>query len=166
MEHFMNHPSSDLLLKEVSSGNLATYYNLAQAHEAEFSPITKKYPNLHGLYELDTTVEDEVRAYILQTATSAIGFAAASVPGETTRDLREFYVVPTMRGGQNGTYLASQLFALHPGKWTVKQLEKASLATKFWHHAFEELAIQYEETRFCDEYWGNVVMQTFQIDPK
>ena len=89
---------NDLCLQEVCDSNLSTYLNLAQAYEAEFSPITKKNPNLTGLYELDTTIGGEVKAYILQNSANAIGFAAASVPEEGTRDLREFYIVPTMRG--------------------------------------------------------------------
>jgi hypothetical protein len=89
---------NNLCLKEVCDSNLSTYLNLAQAYEAEFSPITQKNPNLKGLYELDTTVGGEVKAYILQNSTNAIGFAAASAPEEGTRDLREFYIVPTMRG--------------------------------------------------------------------
>jgi len=95
---FLNDPVGNLCLKEVGSSNLSTYPNLAQAYEAEFSPITKKNPNLNVLYELDTTVGGEVQAYILQSSTNTIGFAAASVPEEGTRDLREFYIVPTMRG--------------------------------------------------------------------
>lgn len=157
---------NNLSLKEVCNSNLSTYLNLAQAYEAEFSPMTKKNPNLKGLYELDTTVGGEVKAYILQNSTNAIGFAAASVPEEGTRDLREFYVVPTMRGKKIGTYLAGQVFAFYPGKWTVKQLEQAIHATSFWHQALTELGIPYEETIFMDEYWGRVVMQTFQIPPQ
>ena len=156
---------NNLSLKEVCDSNLSTYLNLAQAYEAEFSPMTKKNPNLKGLYELDTTVGGEVKAYILQNSTNAIGFAAASVPEEGTRDLREFYVVPTMRGKKIGTYLAGQVFTFYPGKWTVKQLEQAIHATSFWHQALTELGIPYEETIFMDEYWGRVVMQTFQILP-
>lgn len=145
---------NNLSLKEVCDRNLSTYLNLAQAYEAEFSPMTKKNPNLKGLYELDTTVGGEVKAYILQNSTNAIGFAAASVPEEGTRDLREFYVVPTMRGKKIGTYLAGQVFAFYPGKWTVKQLEHAIHATSFWHQALTDLGIPYEETIFMDEYWG------------
>ena len=157
---------NNLSLKEVCDSNLSTYLNLAQAYEAEFSPMTKKNPNLKGLYELDMTVGGEVKAYILQNSTNAIGFAAASVPEEGTRDLREFYVVPTMRGKKIGTYLAGQVFAFYPGKWTVKQLEHAIHATSFWHQALTDLGIPYEETIFMDEYWGRVVMQTFQILPQ
>ena len=157
---------NNLSLKEVCDSNLSTYLNLAQAYEAEFSPMTKKNPNLKGLYELDTTVGGEVKAYILQNSTNAIGFAAASVPEEGTKDLREFYVVPTMRGKKIGTYLAGQVFAFYPGKWTVKQLEHAIHATSFWHQALTDLGIPYEETIFMDEYWGRVVMQTFQILPQ
>jgi predicted acetyltransferase len=157
---------NNLSLKEVCDSNLSTYLNLAQAYEAEFSPMTKKNPNLKGLYELDTTVGGEVKAYILQNSTNAIGFAAASVPEEGTKDLREFYVVPTMRGKKIGTYLAGQVFAFYPGKWTVKHLEQAIHATSFWHQALTELGIPYEETIFMDEYWGRVVMQTFQILPQ
>jgi len=157
---------NNLSLKEVCDSNLSTYLNLAQAYEAEFSPMTKKNPNLKGLYELDTTVGGEVKAYILQNSTNAIGFAAASVPEEGTKDLREFYVVPTMRGNKIGTYLAGQVFAFYPGKWTVKQLEQAIHATSFWHQALTDLGIPYEETIFMDEYWGRVVMQTFQILPQ
>jgi len=157
---------NNLSLKEVCDRNLSTYLNLAQAYEAEFSPMTKKNPNLKGLYELDTTVCGEVKAYILQNSANAIGFAAASVSEEGTRDLREFYVVPTMRGKKIGTYLAGQVFAFYPGKWTVKQLEQAIHATSFWHQALTDLGIPYEETIFMDEYWGRVVMQTFQILPQ
>jgi predicted acetyltransferase len=163
---FLNDLVGNFCLKEVCDSNLSTYLNLAQAYEAEFSRITKKNPNLKGLYELDTTVGGEVQAYILQDSTNTIGFAAASVPEEGTRDLREFYVVPTMRGKRIGTHLARQVFSLHPGKWTVKQLAEASHATSFWHQAFTELGIPYEETTFQDEYWGRVVMQTFQILPQ
>ncbi len=160
---FFNDPVNNLCLKEVCDSNLSTYLNLAQAYEAEFSPITKKNPNLKGLYELDTTIGGEVKAYILQNSTNAIGFAAASVHKGGTRDLREFYVVPTMRGKKIGTYLAKQVFAFYPGTWTVKQLEQAIHATSFWHQALTELGIHYEEAILLDEYWGRVVMQTFQI---
>lgn len=163
---FFNDPVKNLCLKAVCDSNLSTYLNLAQAYEAEFSPITKKNPNLTGLYELDTTIGGEVKAYILQNSANAIGFAAASVPEEGTRDLCEFYIVPTMRGKKIGTYLARQVFSFYPGKWTVKQLKQATHATSFWHQALSELGIPYEETILLDEYWGNVVMQTFQIMPQ
>ena len=162
---FCNDPVRDLCLQEVEDSNLPTYLNLAQAYEAEFSRITKKHPDLNGLYALDTTVGGEVKAYLLQTPQSAIGFAAASVYVEGTRDLREFYVVPTMRGQKIGTYLAGQVFSLHPGHWTVKQLEGATYATAFSRRALAELGIIYKETLLQDEYWGNVVMQAFSIDP-
>ncbi|MCS5705317.1 hypothetical protein NZK27_03850 [Synechococcus sp. FGCU-3] len=155
-----------LYLSEVNASNLNVYHNLAQAYEAEFSPITKKHPDLNGLYALDTTVGGEVKAYLLKTSQSAIGFAAASVPVKGTRDLREFYVVPTMRGQKIGTYFAGQIFFLHPGQWTVKQLEGAKHATAFWHRALAELGTAYEETHIQDEYWGSVVMQTFEVPPQ
>jgi predicted acetyltransferase len=155
-----------LYLAEVNASNLNVYHNLAQAYEAEFSPITKKHPDLNGLYALDTTVGGEVKAYLLQTPENAIGFAAASVPAEGTRDIREFYVVPTMRGQKLGTYLAGQVFTLHPGQWTVKQLENATHATAFWHRALTDLGITYEDTLVQDDYWGNVVMQTFKMTPR
>ena len=90
METFFNDRVRDLCLQEVEGSNLPTYLNLAQAYEAEFSPITKKHPDLNGLYALDTTIGGEVKAYLLQTPLSAIGFAAASVPVDGSRDLREF----------------------------------------------------------------------------
>jgi hypothetical protein len=42
-----------------------------------------------GTYQRDRPVGGEVKAYLLQTSKNAIGFAAASVPVEGARDLRE-----------------------------------------------------------------------------
>ena len=86
----------DFFITEVSSGNKSTYYNLAQAYEAEFSSITQKNPDLHGLYPLDTRIEEDVRGFLIQSSQHPFGFAAAEVLQNGGQDLRDFYIVPVL----------------------------------------------------------------------
>ncbi len=153
----------DFFITEVSSGNKSTYYNLAQAYEAEFSSITQKNPDLHGLYPLDTRIEEDVRGFLMQSAEHTFGFAAAEVLQNRSRDLREFYIVPTMRRRKIGTLFAIRVFSTYPERWSVKQLRAAQYATEFWHRALSELRISYEESVLKDDYWGEVVMQSFEV---
>lgn len=156
---------TDIHIAEVGAINLDVYLNLAQAYEAEFSPITHKTPNSLGLYELDSIIGEEVKGYILHTHDHPAGLAAVSILGDGTRDLREFYIIPTMRGRGIGTLFAESIFSLHPGAWTVKQLTEAHHAIRFWQRAFAELKIEYKQQSLNDPYWGNVVMQSFRWMP-
>ena len=155
--------NTEFFITEVSAGNKSIYYNLAQAYEAEFSSITQKNPDLQGLYPLDTRIEEDVRGFLIHSAEHTFGFAAAEVLQNGDRDLREFYIIPTMRRRKIGTLFASRVFLTCPGRWTVKQLRAAHYATKFWHRALSELGIIYEESVLKDDYWGEVVMQSFEV---
>ena len=157
-------PGTEFVISCVDQGNLRVYLNLAQAYEAEFSSITDKHPDRMGLYALDTEIEGSVKGFLLGNACHAIGLAAVNVDALTGADLREFFIVPTMRRRALGSQFAKQIFGFFPGRWTVKQLKAAHHATEFWRRSLKQMGISYEEMVLLDEEWGEVVMQVFQIE--
>ena len=50
---------------DVTPLNIEIYYNLTQAYEAEFSPLTKKFPDQKGKFALDTEIGGNVKGFLL-----------------------------------------------------------------------------------------------------
>ncbi len=49
-----------------------------------------------------------------------------------THDMKEFFILRKYRGRGVGTFVATRLFDLFPGKWEVRELAKNAAALAFW----------------------------------
>jgi len=150
-----------------TDANRQVYYNLAQAYEAEFSAITEKQPDKTGRFELDTPLDEHHFAYLLLDYNIPLGFA--NIAHSNTADegkqfeVCEFYIIPSARKQHLGTKLITKIWQNQPGQWRIKQLDNALHATIFWRRTLESQNINYVESQFTDEFWGDVVEQSFVI---
>ncbi|TQF73122.1 hypothetical protein FLM44_13370 [Pseudoalteromonas luteoviolacea] len=142
------------------------YNNLAQAYEAEFSALTEKSPLANGVFELDTDLNDPlVTGYICYVADIPTGIAAIYNSSPSENEVAEFYIVPFYRKAKLGTQFAHTLWRLRVGHWTIKQIEGAQYATKFWLSAIADFpGRNLIEDDYEDEYWGRVTRQQFIIE--
>ena len=147
----------------VDAGNLAVYLNLCQSYEGEFSAITGKKPDARGLFALDTPIGGDVLGYLLYQAAVPVGLAAVRIKAALASfEVCEFYVVPSCRRRDLGKNFAQALFRRHAGAWEVKQISGADQATAFWRRVIDDFTGgAYQEDRYQDAYWGQVVRQQF-----
>ncbi|MCO7190861.1 MULTISPECIES: hypothetical protein [unclassified Pseudoalteromonas] len=153
------------MLTPVTSHNQTIYYNLAQAYEAEFSPLTDKSPGPDGVFALDTLLEGNVRGYLCYVNKTPVGLAAIAQHQEREFEVCEFYIVPRFRKAGLGARFARAIWANSPGLWTIKQIAGADYATQFWRRAIAQAGIEeMEEDTYHDPYWGTVMRQRFRYD--
>ncbi|OHU86663.1 MULTISPECIES: hypothetical protein [Pseudoalteromonas] len=149
-------------IKEVSANNLATYLNLAQCYEAEFSVLTKKKPDKDGLFMLDTEIAPPTKGYIVYVDNVPAGIAAIGCQGDSNYEVYEFYIVPYFRNEKLGTQFAHGIWQMLPGHWVVKQIQGANHAINFWQSCIKSYPHKnYQEGTYQDEYWGQVNKQSF-----
>lgn len=147
----------------VDTSNAHIYHNLAQAYEAEFSPITQKCPDKDGLFALDTPLDAAHRGYLAYDEGLPVGIANISVNG--VYEVCEFYIVPLFRHRKLGTLFIQTLWRRHPGSWQIKQIAGAAYATAFWQRAIGDFGVDYQQDTYDDPYWGAVTRQTFTVPP-
>lgn len=159
IENTENH--HHLSIVSINNSNLNIYKNLAQAYEAEFSPLTQKYPNELGIFEPDTLPQGSYTGHLLYYKKTPIGFCVTNLENEV-KDISEFYIIPNMRKRNFGQFLAMTTFDKYPGKWQVRQIEGAFGAIKFWRKVIEKyINGNYHESVVDDTHWGKVTRQTF-----
>lgn len=150
-------------IKKVIKSNLRILLNLAQAYEAEFSPITKKMPSKNGLYQLDTIPDKNHPAFLLYDGKFPVGFCIKGTDS-LRHDIAEFYIVPTHRGHGIGQSFAISIFKKYRGSWQVRQIKGATKAKRFWRKTIRAfVGDKFEESVVRDEYWGPVTRQTFEF---
>ena len=153
---------SGTCLIEVDHNNMHTYLNLAQAYEAEFSSLTKKFPNEQGIFALDTIPGELYKGYLLFDEKTPIGFCVVDIKSEI-HDIAEFYIIPRVRKQGFGKQLAFIIFDKFPGTWYVREIENAQHAIIFWRKVIDEYTqSNYSENIVNDPYWGPVTCQEFQ----
>lgn len=147
---------------EVNNENINILLNLAQAYEAEFSPVTKKNPQPSGLYALDTICDADHPSFLLYDSEIPIGFCIKSFV-DSRHDISEFYIVPTYRRKGIAKQFAFAIFNKYIGDWQVRQIQGADHATAFWRSIINEFTKgQYVESQVNDSYWGVVTRQLFK----
>lgn len=73
-------------------------------------------------------------------------------------DVAEFFVLRKYRRQRIGATIASRLFALHSGKWEVRQTAKNVAAAAFWRRVIaEHTGGAFEETIWDDARWRGPV---------
>ncbi|AZZ97326.1 GNAT family N-acetyltransferase [Pseudoalteromonas sp. R3] len=153
------------MLTPVTPVNQTIYNNLAQAYEAEFSPLTDKSPGPDGLFALDTLLEGSVTGYLCYVNKTPAGLAAIAQHHDKEFEVCEFYIVPRFRKAGLGTRFARAIWVNSPGLWTVKQIAGADYATQFWRRAIAEAGVKdMEEDTYDDPHWGTVTRQRFRND--
>lgn len=154
----------EMKVLKVTPENVHIYNNLAQAYEAEFSPITGKFPNQDGLFSLDTPIDDTHIGYLGYDGDRVVGFANIGVKPANCFEVCEYYILPVYRKKKVGTILIHAIWSQYGGKWEVKQIAGAEYATVFWQKAiglYNDTV--FEESQYTDPYWGKVTRQVFEI---
>lgn len=150
-------------LVTVNASNLAIYLNLTQAYEAEFSPLTQKFPDDEGKFALDTPIAGNVTGYLLYIDGKPAGLAAIANECVDHYEVCDFYVVPVFRKNKAGQRFAHTLFDMMPGLWQSKQIAGADHAIAFWRRAIGSYTNEvFVEDIYHDEYWGDVTRQCFK----
>lgn len=147
---------------DVNKNNVSILLNLAQAYEAEFSPITKKNPLSNGLYALDTNWDSDHPAFLLFDNEIPIGFCIKATV-DFRHDISEFYVIPTYRSKGVAKFFAFEIFKKYAGDWQVRQIQGADQAVIFWRTIINEFTSgHFFESQVDDIYWGTVTRQIFK----
>lgn len=149
-------------ISEVKDDSDKLFDKLIQNYEAEFSIITKKEPNEFGVFELDTRIDESVRAFIAKDQRGLpLGFSMIRVQ-KNNFEVCEFYIIPVFRKNKVGERFAHELFNMFLGNWEVKQIDGASKATSFWRAVINSYTSNnYKEDIYNDTYWGPVIRQRF-----
>jgi predicted acetyltransferase len=74
-------------------------------------------------------------------------------------DMAEFLVVRKHRRAGVGLEAARRLFALHPGRWEVRQRRENVPATAFWRRAIRAVAGTFSEDDRNDAQWNGPVQR-------
>jgi len=147
---------------EVNKNNISILLNLAQAYEAEFSPITKKNPLSNGLYALDTNWDSDHPAFLLFDNETPVGFCIKTIL-DSRHDISEFYVVPTYRHKGIAKSFVIEIFNKYAGTWQARQIQGADQAVSFCRAVISEFTSgKYTEEIVEDEYWGKITRQIFK----
>ncbi len=145
---------------KITEDNEHIYRYLSQNYEAEFSPLTKKRPNSHGLYEY-TKCDSIHEGYLFWNGKIPVGFVIVNI-GLPLLDIAEFYIIPSERRFGYGKHLAHWTFSQYPGNWQVRQIEGADWAYKFWVRAISSFSDgNFTDTKENDSEWGLVSIQRF-----
>jgi len=154
-------------LLKVTEVNKSVYLNLAQSYEGEFSAITEKKPNEHGLFELDTEIENNVMGFILYIEEAPAGIIAIADKGNNQYEICEFYIVPYFRNKAWGKKFSHAVWNMFPGMWEIKQISGAEYATLFWRKVIRSFhQTEFMEDEYNDPYWGVVTRQRFEVNQK
>lgn len=149
-------------IRRVDDLNKNLFYQLSQAYEREFSALTKKEPDAHGLFSITDQKPGKYDAWIAYANHEPVGFAVIDVSGKSF-DVAEFYITPAARQAHLGEQLAVQMFETYRGHWQVRQIIAAEYARKFWLaviHRYTENS--YTESIDEDHEWGRVYTQRFR----
>jgi predicted acetyltransferase len=97
-------------------------------------------------------VEDKLAGFALVHQRSRLSGDA------TTWDMAEFLVLRKYRRRGVGSVAATRLFAMHPGKWEVRQLHANSAATGFWRRVIGAFTGgRFSDAVIDDERWHGPV---------
>ncbi len=86
----------------IQDEQMAIYKNLAQAYEAEFSPLTGTLPHADGLYPLSTQIDEAHQGFLYYDGDIPVGFVVAHI-GESPFDVCEFLCVAFASSTKNRT---------------------------------------------------------------
>ena len=115
-----------------------------RADEARLADALQDYLRELKAYYATVSAQPELARYftepgrlpcLLYDDCAWIGFALVndhSRPGMPDHTVAEFTVFPAFRGAERGMSAARALFALYPGRWRVKFIEKNIPASHFW----------------------------------
>lgn len=145
------------------------FVHLQQFYEFEAAPITEWTLTKSGLYDQDkirkTWSKHGVDFYILYANTLPIGFAVISLSSllnhdKDTRDLSEFFIMPSHRKQGAGKWFACKLFKRYKGKWETRQLKEAKPARRFWHKVIKDFAPEtFTERKINKKDWQGYLQQ-------
>ncbi len=150
-------------IHKVSPTNIHIYFNLLQAYEAEFSPLTEKDPDENGLFSADTPIDETHHGYLCNLNGRPAGLANIKVDVDEKFEVCEFYIVPRHRQSGLGTNFIHELWRMLEGDWTIKQIVGADHASRFWQQAIGSFGSTYIEEIIHDPYWGKVTQQKFSL---
>lgn len=111
--------------------------NMMQLYLHDLSEFVKLEMDSQGRFLIDEYfnlywVESDRYPYLIYHQGLIAGFAFVRGLGFNTWSIAEFFILQEHRKNSIGSSAATQLFALHPGRWHIAQLESNTLAQSFW----------------------------------
>jgi predicted acetyltransferase len=134
--------------------------NLFQLYAYDFSEILRTEVEETGRFRqglLDAYWTDPWRfPFVLRSDERLAGFALvdrkSKLSGaEDVWDMAEFFVLRKYRRAGLGTRAAHLIFALHPGRWEVRQRHANVAATSFWRSAISAYTGRCFSEELCDD---------------
>ena len=157
----LNLPIIGSVLVPVDSSNADVFNRLCQVHEAEFSVVTGKVPNMDGTFDVEYSWKAPFNAFLLVENKKPVGFVVKDTL-EGISDVTSFFIIPSCRGRGLGKRMAYEIFDRYPGMWQVRQLAGADKFKLFWRRVIKDYTIgNYSEGDIIDPYWGFITLQSF-----
>lgn len=98
-----------------------------------------------GLYESfdfkNYFIDLSRKAYLVKVYDEIAGFVLLNQETEdstNTWNMGEFFIIAKFQGKGIGSYVAKEIWSMHPGKWEVSVIPENKLASKFWEKAISE----------------------------
>jgi predicted acetyltransferase len=120
----------------------------------ELADVTRASP-LSG----DTLARDQIHEwfqdrsidlFVLRRNDDCVGFACVEKTRGDDARLREFYVIPGMRGLGVGSHAAALLFDRHAGRWQLDVLQSDRAALSFWVKVLQRYAPEHRREERVD----------------
>ena len=121
------------------------FQGLMQRYLHDLSPYTGDSPDAHGRYDFGKYFDaywesDDRHPYLfLDDDGQVFGFALVRELSKDHHSVAEFYIDEPRRRAGLGRKCAKMLFRLHPGRWSVAQMEANGTAIKFWRRVIGEV---------------------------
>lgn len=160
------HKHGALRIEPVTDPDALPFKALFQLYEFEFAARTYKEVTPNGLYQQDAWSGHGVDIYLLYCDQTPIGFAIVNlgsmITGEpNTKDIAEFFIMPSHRRQGNGLWLAHAIFSRYPGQWEVRQIAHHVIIRNFWRKAIQlYVGEQFTDQDLACQAWVGPV-QTF-----
>ena len=137
---------SNLRIRRADQKDRNQLHEMLKAYQAELTTICKEPVNLTQC--LSTYSGNNRKRFILvfEKKKELVGFCFINDHSYTGADysITEFYIEPLYRRQSLGKHAVSQIFAVYPGKYEVRQLLKNKPA----HHFWKSILSQYKG--YCD----------------
>jgi predicted acetyltransferase len=138
--------------------------NMLELYSHDFSEFLNFDLDENGLYgysSLDAYwAESEHHPYIVRISDKLAGFVLVKNRGsqeDPLYSIAEFFIIRKYRGKGLGRQVATTIFDMFLGRWTIRQVEKNYLAQAFWRSVISD----YTKGNFSERYENRNSVQEF-----
>jgi predicted acetyltransferase len=127
---------------------LARLLELYRCDMSDFRPYSLSPHGTYGYRYLDAYfLNDDREACFIEVDGELAGFTMTRPLADNVRSVAEFFVVKRCRRNGVGTTVAHELFARHPGRWSVTVDDANTAGQAFWPAVCTAAASGAVETR-------------------